>query len=168
MNPEARFHRFSGHSCLESRPSQAAGGRLHALQTHSSQHSLNNSFSSHPQVAQGKQREQLRRVLGQPFVANLGETELTLDHPKRMLDLGANAGFDLFQFILEGVTGFGLVQRFALARRHGNLPVHLGVLVPNLLALFNAPVARVGKDNFFLSVQRGVRLRHIVCVGRLC
>jgi hypothetical protein len=89
MNPEARFHRFSGHSCLESRPSQAAGGRLHALQTHSSQHSLNNSFSSHPQVAQGKQREQLRRVLGQPFVANLGETELTLEYPKRMLDLGA-------------------------------------------------------------------------------
>jgi hypothetical protein len=28
--------------------------------------------------AKGKQREQLRRVLGQPFVANLGEAELTL------------------------------------------------------------------------------------------
>ena len=166
MKPETRFHRFPGLCCPDSRPSQAAGGRLPALQTHSSQRSLSNSISSHPQVAQGKQREQLRRVLCQPFVANLGEAELTLDHPKRMLDLGANAGFDVFQFVLEGVTGFGFVQRFALARRHGNLPVHLGVLVPNLLALFNAPVARVGKDNFFLSVQQGVRLHHIVCIGR--
>ena len=137
-----------------------------ALQTHSSQRALNNSCSSHPQVAQGKQREQLHRVLGQPFVPNLGETELTLNHPKRMLDLGANAGLDLLQFILEGVTGFGFVQRFTLARHHGNLPVHASVLVLNLLALFNAPVARVGKDNFFLSVQQGVRLRHIVCIGR--
>jgi hypothetical protein len=93
MKPETRFHRFSGHICPDSRPSQAAGGRLPALQTHSSQRALNNSFSSHPQVAQGKQREQLRRVLGQPFVANLGEAELTLDHSERVLDLGANAGF---------------------------------------------------------------------------
>ena len=168
MKPEARFHRFPGLCCLESRPSQVAGGRLPALQTHSSQRALNNSFSSHPQVAQGKQREQLRRILGQPFVANLGEAELALDHPERVLDLGANAGLDLFQFVLEGVTGFGFVQRFTLARQHGNLPAHLGVLVLNLLALFNAPVARVSKDNFFLSVQQGVRLRHIVCIGRRC
>jgi hypothetical protein len=30
MKPEARFHRSSGHSCSDSRPSQAAGGRLPA------------------------------------------------------------------------------------------------------------------------------------------
>jgi len=42
------------------------------------------------------------------------------------------------------------------------------VFVLNLLALFNAPVARVGKDNFFLPMQQGMRLRHIVGIGRRC
>lgn len=46
----------------------------------------------HPQIGQCKQRHQLRRVLGQPFVAHLGETELALDHSKRVFHLGAHAG----------------------------------------------------------------------------
>ena len=37
----------------------------------------------HPQIAQRKQRHQLRRVLGKAFVAHLGEAELALDEPCR-------------------------------------------------------------------------------------
>ena len=101
MKPEVRFYRFCGYVAPGLLPSEAAGGRLPALQAHSSLRSLNNSFSSHPQVAQGKQRHQLRRVLCQPFVANLGEAELALDHPERVLDLRANAGFELLGFVQQ-------------------------------------------------------------------
>jgi hypothetical protein len=45
--------------------------------------------------------------------------ELTLDHPKRMLHLGADTGFDLFNPISQGVAGFSLVQRLALSRYRG-------------------------------------------------
>ena len=95
-------------------------------------------------------------------------TELTLDHPKRMLHLGVDTGFDLFNPCSRGVADFSLVQRLALARHHGNFPVHSSVFVFNLLALFNTSVARVGKDHFFLSMQQGMRLRHIVRIGRCC
>jgi hypothetical protein len=68
MKPEVRFHGFPEHICSGSLPFQAAGGRLPALQTHSSQRTLKNSPSGHPQIAQGKQRDQLRRVLSRPAI----------------------------------------------------------------------------------------------------
>jgi hypothetical protein len=61
--------------------------------------------SRHPHIAQRKQRHQLRRILDQPFVADLGETELALDHAKRVLDLRANAGFDLLGFVQQAARG---------------------------------------------------------------
>ena len=51
--------------------------------------------SGHPQIAQCKQREQLRRVFGKTPVAHFGETGQALDHPKAMPHLGAHARFDL-------------------------------------------------------------------------
>ena len=42
------------------------------------------------------------------------------------------------------------------------------MFILNLLVLFNASVARVGKDRFFFSMQQGMRLRHIVGIGRRC
>ena len=41
--------------------------------------------SSHPDVGQRKQRDQLRRVLLQPLITHLDVAELALDYPKRML-----------------------------------------------------------------------------------
>ena len=55
--------------------------------------------SGHPHIAQRKQRYQLRRILCQPIVANLGEAELALDRPERVLNLRANAGFELLGFV---------------------------------------------------------------------
>ena len=133
---------------------------------HSCPQSRNHSLAYHPQIGQRKHHQQLAGVLGQTPITRLAMPELTLDHPKRMLHLGADTGFDLFNPIGQGVAGFGLVQRFALARHHGNFPVHASVFVLNLLALFNASVARVGKDHFFLPMQQGMRLRHIVGISR--
>ena len=123
MKPEVCLHRFSELCCFGSQPEQTADRPQSAFLTHSSQHALNNLFSSHSKVAKSKQHEPMRLVLGQSFIANLSETELTLYHPKVMLDLGTDAVFDLFQFVLEGVAGFGFAKRFALAWHHGNLPV---------------------------------------------
>ena len=121
MKPEACLLRFSGYCCLESRLSQAAGGHFPALQTHSCQRALihSHSFSTHPQVAQGKQRDKFHRVLGQPFVPNLDETELTLDHPKQMHDLGADAGLELLGFVQQTAPRQVLLQRPALDGAHG-------------------------------------------------
>ena len=61
--------------------------------------------SRHPHIAQRKQPYQLRRVLSQPFVANLDETELALDHPERVLYLRAHAGFELLCFFQQVPQG---------------------------------------------------------------
>ncbi len=64
------------------------------------------------------------------------------------------------------MAGFDFVQRFAPARHHGYLPIHISVLVLNLLALFNTPVTRVGKHNLFFAMQQSMRLRHVMSIGR--
>lgn len=92
--------------------------------------------------------------------------ELALDHTKRVLDLGPDTGLEFFQLVTQGVAGLGFVQRFALARHHGNLPIHIWVLLLDLFTIFNAPVARVGEDHFFLAVQQGMRLGDVVRIGR--
>jgi hypothetical protein len=64
------FYRHSKPSYCISGPSQNSGGHLPAVQTHSPP-SLKQMPSRHPHIAQRKQRHQLRRVLGQPFIGTL-------------------------------------------------------------------------------------------------
>lgn len=120
------------------------------------------------QAGQRKHHQQLAGVLVQTPVTRLVMPEMALEHPKRMLHLDADTGFDLFNQFSQGVAGFGLVQRLAFILHHSKLPVHTSVLVFNLLALFNASAARVGKDRFFLSMQQGMLLRQSVGIGRRC
>jgi hypothetical protein len=44
-------------------------------------------------------------------------SKLTLDHPKRVLHLGADARLELFQLIRQGVADQRFVQRLALATK---------------------------------------------------
>jgi len=99
MEPEVCFYRFCGHVAPGLLPFQAAGVRLPALRAHSFLRSLKNSPSGHPQITQGKQRDQLRRVLGQSFVANLGKAELALDDPERVFQLGTDSGLELLSLV---------------------------------------------------------------------
>jgi hypothetical protein len=92
-------------------------GPLPMFWANSCLHSRNYSLAHYPQVGQRKHQQQFTGVLGQPPVTHLATPELTLDHPKRMLHFGAD-------------TGFGLVQRFALAQHNGNFPVHASVFIP--------------------------------------
>ena len=139
-------------------------GYLPTLQAHSSR-SLNNSFSHHPQVAQRKQRDQLRRVFDQSPIPSLAVAELALDHPEGVFHLGPNAGLDLFQLVDQGVYSFVLLQSPPLARHHGNLPVNPRVLRLNLFALGDTPVAGVCEYNIFFTVQQGVGLRDVMLIG---
>ena len=116
-----------------------------------------------PQVRQREQHLQLRRVLGQPPVAHLGESKLALDHPKRVLHPRAQAR-------LGPLVGFqhpahvAAPQRTALTRTHSDVPLDVAPLI--LFALLNTPVARIAQHHFLLTMQQRVRLRDIVHVGR--
>lgn len=51
------------------------------------------SLAHHPQITQRKQRHQVGSVLGQSLV--LDAAELPLDYPRRVLNLGTDAGLGL-------------------------------------------------------------------------
>lgn len=104
MNSQPHQRRSVGLFAPRIGPFQPGRERLPSLQARSCLHPLKNSLPGHPQIAQRKQRDQLRRVLGQAPVAHLHETELALDHPKRTLHLGPDAGLDLLQLLDQWVT----------------------------------------------------------------
>jgi hypothetical protein len=139
-------------------------GHLPKLQAHSSCWPLNNSFSHHPQVAQRKQRDQLSRVFDQAPIPIFAIAKLAFNHPKVALHLCRDAGLDLFQLVDQGVYSFALLQIPALARHHGNLSVHAGVLRLNLLAVGDSSVARDCKHNIFFTVQQSVSRCDIVLI----
>jgi hypothetical protein len=143
-------------------------GPLSVLQANSCSQSIKHSLAHHPLIRKRKSHQPLDGVLGKAPVGRLAMPKRTLDHPKRVFHLGWVTGLDLLNPIGQSVAGLGFVQRQSLAQHHGNLPVHNRVFVLNLLALFNAPVARVGRDHCCLPMQQGMRLHHIVCIGRRC
>ena len=118
--------------------------------------------SGHPHIAQRKKRHQLFRVLGQPFVADLGETELALDDAKQVLDLRANAGFELLGNVEQAAPRRVLTQCPAFARSHGDMPVHVRGFWP----LDRALVTGIGKRDRFFTVQQAMALLDIVDIGR--
>ena len=70
-------------------------------------------MTRHPQIGERKQRDDLPGVLLESAIANLGETELLLDDPERMLDDGADGrenpvGLLLFKL---GVADFAVKLR---------------------------------------------------------
>ena len=131
------------------------------LQTHSSRRPLHKPASDHPDVGQRKQRDELRGILGKPPVAHFEVTELALDNPKRMLHLGAHAGFELFGLFVQRAPGRVLL-RLTLTRAYGHMPIHSGGVGPFAGAL----VARISKDNLFFTMQQRMPLGDIIDVSR--
>jgi len=75
------------------------------------------------QIGQTEKGVQLRRILGQPAVAELPEVEQVLDEVERGLDLGADTGLDGFQFAQQLADQRVLRDSLELAALHGDLPV---------------------------------------------
>lgn len=93
-----------------------------ALRTHSSPGS-HHLPPHHPQVRQREQRDDLRRVLGQPSVADLRVAELPLEYAKRMLDLGPHTGLPLLQALRLEVRRDERVELAPQSRPHGHVPL---------------------------------------------
>ena len=123
--------------------------------------SCRHQFPSHyPHIAQGKQRHDLRRVLGQSFVPNLAVTELALQDVKRMFHLGTYRSLE-FLDAFDGVAYPFVLDRQALARFHGHMPDSLDVL--RVLTLVSPKVSRVTIDNLFFAMHQSMRLRDMSC-----
>lgn len=162
MKPEVRFHRFPGQVAFGLLPFQAVCGRLPALQAHSSKRPLKNSPSGHPQIAQGKQRDELRRILGQATVSDLAEPELAFDDPERVFHFCPHTGLELFGFVQQGAQLRLFIQCPAFARSHGHMPVHTRGFRP----LRGTLVASIRKHHSFIAVQQSVALGNVIDVGR--
>lgn len=101
----------------------------------------------HPQVGQREQGYELRGVLPQPSIADLGVAELPLDDPERMLDLGPDARLDSLDLIDERAKRFALVQDATFAWLHRHVPAHARRRVR---ALLHTLIARIAKRVGFL------------------
>src|SRR3546814_15483455 len=98
----------------------------------------------HPQVRQREQRHQLRRVLRQTTEANLHITELALDHPERMLDLGSYLSLGVVNRARGFVQSTALIRLLVSTTAGGDLPDDLPAFM--FRALLDAGVTRVGTD----------------------
>ena len=83
--------------------------------------------------------------------------KMAFNYPKRMLDLGPDAGLKFFRLLSECAPRRVLLL-LALVSAHGYLPVHAHCLWP----LGGTFIPGIGKYNFSLAMQQGVSLGHIV------
>jgi len=134
-------------------------GDLTTLQAHSSCRHLNNLLSHYPQVAQRKKSCQLRCVFDQAPLPALAVAKLALDQPEALPHFGQNASLDFLQITDQGVYSFVLVQSPALVKYYGNLQIQPVVLMLNIFALVDSPVAGICFNKIFFTVQQSVSQR---------
>lgn len=119
----------------------------------------------HPRVRQGEQRKHLCSVFHQASEAHLRVTEMALDHPKRVLDLGSNLGLgllDLAYRFVEGTAFSILFCRYCVGLQSTRSP-----RVPRALRADAHPrVARISADHMFLTVQQFADLRGVRNISR--
>ena len=86
-----------------------AGSRFRKQRARSSlrRHQLS---ARHTEVGQREQHVPLRSVLRQAAIAQLDVAELALDHPERVLDLGADARLDVLHLVSDSVLRIGGVD----------------------------------------------------------
>lgn len=92
-------------------------------------------FSSHPQIRQGEQRGQLSCIFHQPTKANLHVAKLTLDYPRRMLDLGLCLSFAVLDLRLGLVEHAAFIEPGIRAAPRRDLPDDVTVFM--LFTLLN-------------------------------
>lgn len=120
-------------------------------------------MARHPHIGQRKQGGDLRRVLGQPFVAHLHKAKLALEHSKRMLHLGTNASLQFLSLVDHFTHGApSSLECLALARSHGYMPSDVGV---SAWALLNTLIPGIGPDGLLMTMQQPVRLRDVMRIA---
>lgn len=115
------------------------------------------------QIRQSEQREELRRVLGKSFVAQILHAEEVLDDVELMLNLGTRTRLELFHLFLQA-TNRGIRQRLALTRTHCNFPLQSTATV--LSPFIDTLIACIAEGSLFLAMQERMGLGDIVGVRR--
>lgn len=92
----------------------------------------------------------MRSVLYQPAETYLGVTELPLDYPERMLDLGAHLSLGLLDLALGFVQSAALTQFLVRTTADRDLSDHFPTLM--FRTLLHAGVARIGADHILLTM----------------
>ena len=104
-------------------------------------------MTRHPQIGERKQRDDLPGVLLESAIANLGETELLLDHPERMFNDGADGQQNPVGLLL-------LLSEFAtfgfLGRDQNGQAVFAGKVLDGAVVLV---IAAISEDNALFTVQ---------------
>ena len=98
------------------------------------------------QVAEREQGEQMCPFLGQAAKPRFHVTELALDDPEGMFDLGTEHGDDPIDFLVDGV------ELAALGRLAYDAP-DLAILAEGCLA-FSGDIDLVGPNRFLLAVEK--------------
>ena len=134
-------------------------------QTHSCLQPVQDSFAHRPQSTQRKYLQQLACVLGQSPMSHLTVAKLALDHSKGTLDFGADAGVGFSNYSRSALNDLLLSMALLDGVSWQRASPHSDAANESRHA-FEHPVARVGKDHFFLAMQQYVCLRDVMGVGR--
>jgi len=114
------------------------------------------------QARQSEQRQQQRRVFGQPTIARLLVAEDVLDAVKWMVELGAHPGLELLEQ-LEQRSGVRFGQRSVLSGATPDMPFHSAVLI--FVSLRNSLVARITERYRLTAVQKRIGLGDVAHIG---
>ena len=101
-------------------------------------------------IGQTEEREQLRGVFRQAFVARLAVLEQVLHDMKRMLNLGANAGLGMFKPLQQTTQG-RCRQCLAFTWPHRHMPRHRAL--KTFLTLLNALLASLSEGIGFIAMK---------------
>ncbi len=118
----------------------------------------------HPQVRQGEQRRHLSSFLHQATKAHFGIIKLALDHPKCMLNLGANLSLGFLDLAYHFVQYAAFALFFVGAAPCCNLPDDLASHM--FFAPLDTGIARISADLVFLTMQQSGDLRDVCNIGR--
>ena len=97
-------------------------------------------------------------VFSKTTIANLAITKDLLDVPKRVLHLGSDAGFDLFDFLLLGI------QLLSRARPSGNIPRDVAAVM-ELVSLLNAQVTGITEDALLFTVKQLIGRHNVMHIS---
>jgi len=121
MNQEDHFQPFSGQIALGLLRFQCGRWHAPALHLHASRRHLKRSPFGNPQIAQCKQHDALRRVLGQPVVTHAGASEWAFNETERGVSIGTHAELYRLRHAPQAGLKRALIQRIALARTRGRV-----------------------------------------------
>ena len=102
-------------------------------------------------IRQSKQHGQLAVIFSHATIARFGESKLAFDDPERMLDLGSDAGFHVFNVDQNFVNSRVLLKRPDFSWPLRDMPVDRCLF--KLFPFFRATVTGISEDKVLITMQ---------------